>query len=183
MEYFCNYFADKADKEYFVVTYLNTVAETISTKTMFEGTLTGVPVYERNILKEALNLNAKSIITAHNHPSGNLVFSADDYRAWNNLLVAFEGTGVNCHDFLIISENRAASIKTPSVIHCVSSQPTLKPEQSEQIVLKQESGSSTKEVQLREDVVENKPDRHRSELAEKVARFTERTKKVKGREF
>jgi len=38
---------------------------------MFHGTIDSASVYPREIVKEALRLNAAAVILSHNHPSGN----------------------------------------------------------------------------------------------------------------
>lgn len=37
---------------------------------MFRGTVTQTSVYPREVVKEALGLNAAAVLLAHNHPSG-----------------------------------------------------------------------------------------------------------------
>ena len=44
----------------------------------FEGSLTSSAVYPREIVKDAIQYDAASIIIGHNHPSGNLKPSNDD---------------------------------------------------------------------------------------------------------
>lgn len=38
---------------------------------MFHGTIDSAPVYPREVVKEALRVNAAAVILLHNHPSGN----------------------------------------------------------------------------------------------------------------
>ena len=38
---------------------------------MFHGTIDSALVYPREVVKEALRLNAAAVILSHNHPSGN----------------------------------------------------------------------------------------------------------------
>lgn len=38
---------------------------------MFHGTIDSASVYPREVVKEALRLNAAAVILLHNHPSGN----------------------------------------------------------------------------------------------------------------
>ena len=39
--------------------------------TFFRGTIDSASVYPRELVKEALRLNAAAVIVSHNHPSGN----------------------------------------------------------------------------------------------------------------
>ena len=56
--------------EVFVVLFLDNQHRLIETQEMFRGTIDGASVYPREIVKEALHLNAAACILAHNHPSG-----------------------------------------------------------------------------------------------------------------
>jgi DNA repair protein RadC len=58
------------DHEVFAVLFLDAQNRLIELKDMFRGTLTQTSVYPREVVKEALSLNAASVILAHNHPSG-----------------------------------------------------------------------------------------------------------------
>ena len=68
------------EHEVFVVVFLDAQNRLIATKEMFRGTLTQTSVYPREVVKEALTLNAAAVILAHNHPSGSAEPSrADEY--------------------------------------------------------------------------------------------------------
>ncbi len=56
--------------EAFVILFLDVKNRLIAAKEMFQGTLTRTSVYPREVVKEALNLNAANVILSHNHPSG-----------------------------------------------------------------------------------------------------------------
>jgi DNA repair protein RadC len=47
---------------------------------MFHGTIDSASVYPRELVKEALRLNAAAVIVSHNHPSGNPEPSAPTRR-------------------------------------------------------------------------------------------------------
>lgn len=57
------------EHEVFAVIFLNTQQGVIEYKEMFRGTVNGSSVHPREVAKEALKLNAASVIFAHNHPS------------------------------------------------------------------------------------------------------------------
>jgi len=109
-DYFCNYFADKKDKEYFVAAYLNSCHEVITTKTMTTGSLTSSAVYNREIIKEALFCNASSVMVAHNHPSGVLEPSPQDHEVTKSLQKGFESTGIQLLDHFVVAGDRAVSV-------------------------------------------------------------------------
>src|SRR3546814_18702757 len=47
---------------------------------MFRGTIDGASVYPRELVKEALRLNAAAVIVSHNHTSGNHDTSGADRK-------------------------------------------------------------------------------------------------------
>ena len=47
---------------------------------MFSGTIDSTVVYPREVVKEALRVNAASVVLAHNHPSGNSNPSRQDIK-------------------------------------------------------------------------------------------------------
>ena len=56
--------------EVFVCVMLDAQNRVIEARELFRGTLTQTSVYPREVVKEALALNAAAVIFAHNHPSG-----------------------------------------------------------------------------------------------------------------
>lgn len=78
-------FVDKK-QEYFYCLYLNSKKELIERKLLFMGTLNKSLVHPREIFKEAYLLSASSIICMHNHPSGDIMPSADDIFLTNSLI-------------------------------------------------------------------------------------------------
>lgn len=59
------------ENEVFCVAYLDSRNRLIEFIEEFRGTIGQTSVYPREILKRALRLNARSVVLAHNHPSGN----------------------------------------------------------------------------------------------------------------
>ena len=58
------------EHEVFAVLFLDSQHRLIEYVEMFRGTIDASPVYPREVVKEALQLNAAAVIFAHNHPSG-----------------------------------------------------------------------------------------------------------------
>ena len=70
----------REEREVFVVMFLNAQHRLIEAEALFHGTLTQTSVYPREVVKRALQLNAASVLLAHNHPSGAAEPSrADEY--------------------------------------------------------------------------------------------------------
>ncbi len=74
------------------------------------GTLTSASVYPREIVKEALRLNAASLILAHNHPSGASEPSAADISLTRQLKSALALVDVRLLDHLVAGEQDAVSL-------------------------------------------------------------------------
>jgi DNA repair protein RadC len=77
---YCLYLLDGKNVEEFHVLYLDKNYQLIEDEAHAKGTINHAAAYPREILKRALDVNAKSIILVHNHPSGSPIFSADDIK-------------------------------------------------------------------------------------------------------
>jgi DNA repair protein RadC len=67
--------------------------------------LTASLVHPREVFKGAILANAACIICAHNHPSGQVVPSAEDRAVLERLKSAAELLGIPLLDFLIVSKD------------------------------------------------------------------------------
>ena len=56
--------------EVFCALYLDNRHRLIAMKELFRGTIDGASVHPREVVKEALAMNAAAVVLAHNHPSG-----------------------------------------------------------------------------------------------------------------
>ena len=77
---------------------------------MFRGTIDGTSVYPREVVKEALAINAAAVILAHNHPSGVAEPSQADERITKRLKSALELVDIRLLDHLIIGDGCATSL-------------------------------------------------------------------------
>ncbi len=93
-------------RECFNAIYLDAKNKTISTETLFTGTLTASSVYPREVVTAALNNHAAAIIFAHNHPSGDPDPSKEDIAVTRKLVFACKAVGIMVHEHIIIGENR-----------------------------------------------------------------------------
>lgn len=59
------------EHEVFAVLFLDSQHRLIEYVEMFRDTIDSASVYPREVIKEALRLNAAAVIISHNHPSGN----------------------------------------------------------------------------------------------------------------
>ena len=83
---------------------------------MFRGTIDGTSVYPREVVKEALAVNAAAVILAHNHPSGVAEPSQADERITKRLKSALELVDIRLLDHLIIGDGRATSLASRGIL-------------------------------------------------------------------
>lgn len=94
------------DREYFCVVYLNAKNRVTDFETLFEGTLTSSAVYPREVVKNAMEKKAASLIFAHNHPSGDAEPSRADLDITRRLVLACRLVDISVHDHLIMGSGR-----------------------------------------------------------------------------
>lgn len=97
------------EHEVFVVVFLDAQHQLLAVKEMFRGTVSETCVYPREVVKEAMRLNASGVVLGHNHPSGNLEPSGADIRITSRLKQALDLVGVRVLDHCIVSEREALS--------------------------------------------------------------------------
>ena len=85
--------------------YLNNGRRLIGVHTVSVGTIDSTLVLPRDVLLPALMSGARSVIVAHNHPSGDPTPSPDDFEVTRRLYAAGELLGVTVDDSLIIGES------------------------------------------------------------------------------
>lgn len=88
------------------ILFLNQKLQLMHTEIHQVGTINHVPIYPREVLKRALNLNASAIILMHNHPSGDPVPSNDDIVATKEIEKLLRTIPIRLLDHLIIGQNR-----------------------------------------------------------------------------
>ena len=91
-----------ARKEKFMVIYLNAKNKIISSKIMGNGTIDQCAVYPREVVREALLIDACAVILSHNHPSGDSAPSQHDRRLTTDLAKALKIFGIHLHDHIIV---------------------------------------------------------------------------------
>ena len=91
--------------EKFYVIYLSSSNEVIEFEENSVGTLDRSSVYPREIYKKIINLNAKSVILAHNHPSDNITPSKSDIELTNEIAKGLKNFGALLIEHIIITKN------------------------------------------------------------------------------
>ena len=77
---YCHTTMAHRETEQFRILFLDTKNTVIADEEQAQGTVDHVPVYPREVVKRALQLNAASIILVHNHPSGDPTPSGADIQ-------------------------------------------------------------------------------------------------------
>lgn len=92
----------KADRETFWVLHLNTKNRIIEKELVSMGSLDNSLVHPREVFRKAIMNSCSSIITVHNHPSGDPSPSEEDQRIWSRLDEAGNILGIECLDHIVI---------------------------------------------------------------------------------
>jgi DNA repair protein RadC len=99
------------DHEEFRVLFLDKKNGLLADEVQGRGTVDHTPVYPREIVRRALELNASAVILVHNHPSGDPSPSQADIMMTQTIVAVAKPLGVNVHDHLIIGRNGHASLR------------------------------------------------------------------------
>ena len=92
----------KKKQEYIIALFLNSRFEVLDRRVICIGSLDGVSVLPRDIIIPALELNASSVVIAHNHPSGDTTPSQEDIVITKRIEQGLELVGLNLLDHIII---------------------------------------------------------------------------------
>lgn len=102
--------------EQFRVLFLDRKNVLIADEEQARGTVDHVPVYPREVVKRALELDASAIILVHNHPSGDPTPSESDISMTAQIDHAAQALGVVLHDHLIIGRSRELSFRAEGLL-------------------------------------------------------------------
>ena len=91
--------------EKFYVIYLSSSNEVLAFEESSSGTLDRSSIYPREIYKRVIMENAKSIIIAHNHPSGNISPSKCDIDITNEIAKGLKNFGALLIEHIIITRD------------------------------------------------------------------------------
>ena len=105
-----------AERETFVVIYLDNGNRVIEVERPFSGTLSEMPVYPREIARRALQLNAAAVICAHPYPSLDETPSRADIVLTKQLQSALALIGVRLLDHFVVAGTAIASCAEQGVL-------------------------------------------------------------------
>lgn len=104
------------DIEQFRILFLDRKNVLIADEAQARGTIDHVPVYPREVVKRALELNASALILVHNHPSGDPTPSEADIDMTQQIQIAADALGITLHDHLIIGKSRELSFQAEGLL-------------------------------------------------------------------
>ncbi|MFV2034210.1 MAG: DNA repair protein RadC [Halocynthiibacter sp.] len=108
---YCHTIMAHRETEQFRVLYLDRKNVLIADEEQAKGTVDHVPVYPREVVKRALELNASAFILVHNHPSGDPTPSEADIAMTHQINEAAEALGLVLHDHLIVGKSCELSFR------------------------------------------------------------------------
>lgn len=100
------------EREQFRVLFLDRKNRLIADEVIGQGTIDRAPVYPREVIKRALELNAAAIILTHNHPSGDPTPSQADIDMTANMVNVAKAIGISVHDHIIVGRQNTVSFKS-----------------------------------------------------------------------
>lgn len=100
-----------AEVEELRVLFLDKKNGLIKDEMMQRGTVDHTPVYPREIMRRAIQLNASAVILVHNHPSGDPAPSRADIDMTREIVEHAEAVGITIHDHLIVGRKGHASFR------------------------------------------------------------------------
>ncbi len=113
---YCHTVMAHRETEQFRVLFLDRKNVLIADEEQAKGTVDHVPVYPREVVKRALELNSSAIILVHNHPSGDPTPSQADIDITRQIDAAAQTLGLTLHDHLIIGRSRELSFRAEGLL-------------------------------------------------------------------
>ncbi len=114
-EYLRGHFQGRSREEMHVIS-LDTGGRLLGTPLVLQGSVASVPFRPADIFREALMLEARSIILAHNHPSGRPEPSVRDVVLTRQIAATGDLLDIPLHDHVIIAENQFLSLRRDGLL-------------------------------------------------------------------
>ncbi len=102
--------------ELFCCLFLDNRHRVLAFEALFRGTIDGTSVYPREVVKQALAVNAAAVILAHNHPSGVAEPSQADERITRRLKSALELVDIRLLDHFVIGDGQCTSLASRGLV-------------------------------------------------------------------
>ncbi|MEQ8208119.1 MAG: DNA repair protein RadC [Woeseia sp.] len=102
--------------ELFCCLFLDNRHRVLAFEGLFRGTIDGTSVYPREVVKQALAVNAAAVILAHNHPSGVAEPSQADERITRRLKNALELVDIRLLDHFVVGDGQCTSLASRGLV-------------------------------------------------------------------
>ena len=109
---YCRIVMGREKVEQFRLLFLDAKNRLIADEMQQRGTLDHTPVYPREVVKRALELDASALIMVHNHPSGDPTPSKADIEITRLVQAAAAELGITVHDHIVIGRTGHNSFKS-----------------------------------------------------------------------
>jgi DNA repair protein RadC len=103
-------------REQFRVLFLDRRLGLIRDEVMGRGTVNHAPVYPREVVRRALELNASGVLIAHNHPSGDTSPSSADVDMTRQVEAACRALRLSLHDHLLVAGDQVVSFRSRGLL-------------------------------------------------------------------
>jgi DNA repair protein RadC len=113
---YCHTTMAHRETEQFRILFLDRKNVLIADEEQARGTVDHVPVYPREVVKRALELNASAIILVHNHPSGDPTPSNADIAMTRQIEQSGQLLGIAVHDHIIVGRSREVSFRADGLM-------------------------------------------------------------------
>lgn len=102
--------------EQFRVLFLDNRNRLLADEVLSTGTVNHTPVYPREVIKRALELNSTAFILVHNHPSGDPSPSGEDIDMTKEIKHAANALSIVLHDHVIVGNGRWLSFRKAGLL-------------------------------------------------------------------
>jgi DNA repair protein RadC len=102
--------------EQFRLLFLDNRNRLLADEAQARGTVNHTPVYPREVVKRALELNAVALILVHNHPSGDPSPSREDIAMTKQIADAAATVAISVHDHVIVGNGRWFSFRQEGLL-------------------------------------------------------------------
>ena len=102
--------------EQFRILFLDASDRLIADEAQARGTVNHTPVYPREVVRRALELEAAAIILVHNHPSGDPTPSREDLAMTTQVVEAACVLGIAVRDHVIVGNGRWTSFREAGLL-------------------------------------------------------------------
>lgn len=114
---YCKWSLANKQIEEFHVLYLDADYRLIKDDKHSSGTFNFTNVYAREIIKAALQLNARAIVLVHNHPISSNSFSTQDVETTEELEKIFTSLDIKLYDHILVSKYSIYSGRDYGFVH------------------------------------------------------------------